>query len=454
MRWQPWSADVFAESAATGRPILLFLGTTWSRGCEHMLRATFADPRVIERIDRAVIPVWVDADERPDVAERYGLDGWPSTLLLTPEGEVLQGGTYFDAAALVRLLDLTLAAWRDAPQAIATRAALARSRRGQLSVDDGAHHAPGEPPPEALSGRIAASVAFPGSERFVHGDAIVFLLRHGSAASLAAGHEILQAADASPICRADGAVLRCARTPEWSPALDEITPDTHASALRAFAEASRLDDRYRSRVQRIAAFVRQAWLHRPSDLATDAGAELARASLAAAAALEDRELALEALAWTERIALSTYRPGSGVRHRAAEGAPAFASDQIALVLALLEAHELTEQSPYIMLAEELGRYLVSHFFDGVTGAIRDRLHGPDDVARLAEPLFPFCWNARAADALARLARTRGANDFDPVSARLVAWCGARWEAHGLDAATLGLALVNRERGQTPFLRST
>lgn len=435
MRWQPWSAEVFSESAATGRPVLLFIRTAWSRGCQRMERCTFADERVQDQIDGRVIPVRVDADERPDIAHRYGLDGWPSTLLLTPLGEVLQGGTYLEPTGLVQLLERTLRACREAPDEIDKRAAQARSQRQRLTVRAAdSQQQPGRTLPE----RIAASLAFPGPERFLHGDAIVFLLRHRTAQSIAAAREMLDAADASPVCRDDGAVLRCVHGPAWSPVADEVTIESQASGLRAFAEACSSDRRYRARLERLAAFATRTWFREAAAVMTDAGAQLATGGLAAAAALDDRELARETLAWLERIALATYRPGLGVRHRAADEGPGFASDYIELVAALLQAHELTAAPPYMMLAEELGHQLLLRFLDQRAGALRDRVHGADDVARLAEPVFPFSWNARAAGALSRLAIATRDASFTEASTRLFDWAAARWEEHGLDAATLGL----------------
>ena len=43
-----------------------------------------------------MFPIRVDADRRPDLAERFGMGGWPSTVFLTPEGDWITGSTYMD----------------------------------------------------------------------------------------------------------------------------------------------------------------------------------------------------------------------------------------------------------------------------------------------------------------------------------------------------------------------
>ena len=62
-------------------------------------------PHVARLIRERVVPVRVDADRRPDIADRYGAGGWPSTLLLTADGDPLCGGTYIDADRLVALIE-------------------------------------------------------------------------------------------------------------------------------------------------------------------------------------------------------------------------------------------------------------------------------------------------------------------------------------------------------------
>jgi uncharacterized protein YyaL (SSP411 family) len=110
--WLAWTPAAFAHAAAADKPILLSIVTTWSASCEEMDRRTYADPAVAAAIADLVVPVRVDADRRPDVAERYTLGGWPTTALLTPGGELLGGGTFVPAGRLVAALERAAAAWR------------------------------------------------------------------------------------------------------------------------------------------------------------------------------------------------------------------------------------------------------------------------------------------------------------------------------------------------------
>ena len=68
-----------------------------------MDRESYEDPALAAYLNQHFVCVKVDRDERPDVDARYqravqaltGQGGWPLTALLTPDGDVFYGGTYF-----------------------------------------------------------------------------------------------------------------------------------------------------------------------------------------------------------------------------------------------------------------------------------------------------------------------------------------------------------------------
>ena len=102
--WLDWGADTFARATAEQKPILLFIGTAWCRWTAEMDRFSYRDPRVVRLVADRFLPVRVDAERRPDVSARYTLDGWPTTAFLTPDGDLLGGGTHLDADALTAVL--------------------------------------------------------------------------------------------------------------------------------------------------------------------------------------------------------------------------------------------------------------------------------------------------------------------------------------------------------------
>ncbi len=92
--WQPWGRAAFARARNERKPVLLSIATAWCGSCEKMDRTSYADPDIVALINDRFVPVRVDADDRPDISERYSLGGWPTTAFLTPAGEILTGGTF------------------------------------------------------------------------------------------------------------------------------------------------------------------------------------------------------------------------------------------------------------------------------------------------------------------------------------------------------------------------
>ena len=94
VRWLPWSAVAFERARAEGKVILLSLHAAWSHACHDMDAACYVDHSIAEEINNRFVPVRVDADRRPDIAERYDLGGLPTTAFLDGDGNILGGGTF------------------------------------------------------------------------------------------------------------------------------------------------------------------------------------------------------------------------------------------------------------------------------------------------------------------------------------------------------------------------
>lgn len=100
--WRTWSQRDSAR--ILGRPILLFLYTQRSVWCRDLVVRCFEDPEIARAIARYTLPIWIDADQRPDLFERFGLGGVPSLAFLTPDGQWITGSTYLDPGDMTDLL--------------------------------------------------------------------------------------------------------------------------------------------------------------------------------------------------------------------------------------------------------------------------------------------------------------------------------------------------------------
>ncbi len=104
IRWNDWSPESFARAASENKPILLFIATGWTRASAYIDEKIFTDPTVIELATERWVPIRVERDRRPDIEIRYRIAastvigepvGFPLIAMLSKEGEVLYGKSFF-----------------------------------------------------------------------------------------------------------------------------------------------------------------------------------------------------------------------------------------------------------------------------------------------------------------------------------------------------------------------
>ena len=154
VKWWGWCREAFEAAKALDRPVLVDVGAVWCHWCHVMDETTYSDPEVALFINEHFIPIKVDRDERPDVDRRLqemaqlisGQSGWPLTVFMTPDGEVIWAATYIPPRDLGRtpgmltVLKAVLEAYRGKREEIAKFAR-------ELKSEAAAWHlpAPGEP---------------------------------------------------------------------------------------------------------------------------------------------------------------------------------------------------------------------------------------------------------------------------------------------------------------------
>src|SRR5256885_15820998 len=135
-----------------------------------MAHESFEDPDVAAVMNRLVVGVKVDREERPDVDGIYmqavqamtGRGGWPMTVFLDPEGRPFFGGTYFPKEerhgmpGFVTVLEAVDEAWRGRRDDLLEQAGeltkgLERTR-SPGAAGDGPPPPPQNPPPGHRAG--------------------------------------------------------------------------------------------------------------------------------------------------------------------------------------------------------------------------------------------------------------------------------------------------------------
>ena len=495
VEWRPWGRAAFEEARTAQVPVLLALGPRWCSATAAMMRGAYADPRVADLLDDRFVPIRVDAEARPDVAERYGLGGWPTTVFLTPDGDMLGGETYATADRMRDLLRRVADAFAVQRNAIAERRA---TTEAQPAADAGK-----APDPE-LDGWLGDHLlgqfdedhgGFGAGAKQVHADALELAWRRardGDRAFATVVEGTLHAmAWGGLYDELDGGVFRyCARR-DWTEPATEKLLDVNAQALRLFLLPD--DDGCRERAVGVVGYVRRTLAdltpdhpgffasqqgdpdyyryrpHAPGDATgapppvdravyADGTALMARSFAAAAETFGDSSLLEFAVDAMEHVVAGTYERGGGIAHRAGEraGVRGLLADQVRASAALLDLHELTDREVYLDMAQELMLFALQHLWDAAGGGFLDRVHTPDDVGLLRERIRPFAANCEAARVLLRLANRKTDPAFRDRAAATLAAQTPVARAHGVDAAPYALAmqdLLDAEATGEPARRS-
>ncbi|MCL4498655.1 MAG: DUF255 domain-containing protein [Chloroflexi bacterium] len=101
IKWRPWRSASFAEAEDFDLPVLLVMSTSWSPCGHRMDETALSNGALIKEVNRYFIPIRVDGDRRPDVCDRYLLNGWPTIAFLTPGGDVMTSANSTDGRELL-----------------------------------------------------------------------------------------------------------------------------------------------------------------------------------------------------------------------------------------------------------------------------------------------------------------------------------------------------------------
>ncbi len=442
---------------------------------------SYADPDVARTVRERFVPVRVDAERRPDIAQRYSLGAWPTTAFLTPEGAVFGGGTFVPVERMAPAL-------LDAASAFETRA-------GEIAALAGGM--------DATAGDAAPAAAGPVDEPAIVRAAFSSFDEEyggfGTAPKLPLAAPIRLALElfrdnrddrAAHIARLSldgigwgplhddvhGGFYRGAGARSWARPYREKLLDVNASLAAVCLEAAEILEaaRYLDRAQDTLAYL-QNWLADPVDggwggfeLAPGGTADgsgdpgtgperpaidrtlfaagngaMVRTALQASRVFEDDGLGAFAITSLERVLALCYRPGMGVAH-CVEGSVrtgGLLEDNVSIAGACLDAFDATGNIVYEMMAEELARYALRTMWDANGGLFFDRAEAEphEAIGLMRQRLAPFITNCEAAALLARLSGSSGESDFATAAESVIAALSRAALAQGPDASHYILA---------------
>jgi hypothetical protein len=86
LTWLRNDERAFARAEREDKLVLLYLEAVWCHWCHVMDHDTYGDARVQASIAKHFVPLRIDQDSRPDLANRYRDFGWPATIVLDAKG--------------------------------------------------------------------------------------------------------------------------------------------------------------------------------------------------------------------------------------------------------------------------------------------------------------------------------------------------------------------------------
>lgn len=90
--WQQSINTAMAQAKKSKKPLLLNFSTTWCGPCQDMKRTTFKDAKVVAESKKWVM-VHIDGDRQANVAAKYKVEGYPTMIILKPNGAVVSRAT-------------------------------------------------------------------------------------------------------------------------------------------------------------------------------------------------------------------------------------------------------------------------------------------------------------------------------------------------------------------------
>ncbi len=100
-----WNTDLnsaLSEAKATNKPLFIDFYATWCSYCKKLDENTFSDNRVQQKLNSKYVLVKIDTDKNKDITSKYKIYGFPTMVLLDPNGnEIKRIEGYVDADTLL-----------------------------------------------------------------------------------------------------------------------------------------------------------------------------------------------------------------------------------------------------------------------------------------------------------------------------------------------------------------
>jgi uncharacterized protein YyaL (SSP411 family) len=484
VHWRTWGPETFAEARSGRKPVLLSLSAVWCHWCHVMDETTYSDPDVIEMLNERFIPVRVDADLRPDLDSLYNQGGWPSTVFLSADGEVIFGGNYFPPEEMKLHLAEVLALFASGRTESRIKAFRARKAEDRQPAS--------RPRSEDSVLKIMETAknsfdeehgGFGSGQKFPSPPTLDFLLtlwfdKRDPEIQHIITTTLDHMAQGDIRDRAGGGFFRYATRPDWSSPHYEKMLDVNAGMIKNYAEAGRVFGRksYRKIAEETIGYVdrnlfdsKTGALYGSQDadeayyalrdrarqkapavdktVYADSSALMVSALASASLCLNGPLYLAQAQKGMDFLLAHLYSADPGVFHYERDGKrglPGQLLDNALVGSALLDLYNLTGERRYRTIATDLGRLILDRFYDPGEHVFKSNTGtaGTDPVtAGIMAVVFEQTSNFRALQFLARLYRlNREERTKQTLDAVFQTFAGT-YDRHAALAASYGNAVL-------------
>ena len=483
VNWRPFGEEAFAEARAADKPVLLSLQAPWCQWCRAMNEQTFGNDAIAQYINDQFVAIKVDTDKRPDVNARYTQGGWPSTCLVTADGDVLWGGTFVPPDGMAQLLPQVLNAYRNDKQGLAQ---MVNNQREQLKQQRDA--APALDPNLPISPdiiRIAmqnilfmfdfAHGGFRGTDnpaKFPHTEMVELVLeqytrtvRYGEGSpdfKLVVDRTLNGMSEGGLHDEVDGGFFRYTQTPDWREPHHEKLLEDNAVIARLYTRAYQgtNDEEYKEIAAKTMRYLdtvlydaatgtwggsqaadsdyysqpeeeRKEWNPPTVDptILCGANAQAVRAHVAWWQATGDAAALPMAKKGLDFILQNLLKDDGALDHYYSTDADAVAlagriptgllSDSVRVIAACLDLYEAAQGVEYLDAAEAVAGWIAGHLEDQRSGGFFDSVTRADAIGTLKYGSKDLNDNMAAADALLRLFLATGEDEHAKLAQKVL-----------------------------------
>ncbi len=485
IKWRHWEKQSFDDAEKEGKPILLSLSAVWCHWCHVMDETTYSAIDVIDYINNNFIPVRVDANMRPDIDNLYNQGGWPSTVVLTPKGVIVQGGTYIPQESMIEWLSDALEMLKGDKNGFKEKSETIKKKRKE-TVRQQEGTTPDVFQITKITNMLESSYdkrygGFGLSQKFPNPDAIDFLLsgylntRNPELATMVS-MTLKNMSEGEIYDRVEGGFFRYSTGRDWSAPHYEKMLDLNATLIRNYASAHMVygksndkkvlnktliyvekylydkktgafygsqdaDERYYRRTER-------SGLEPPhvdSTIYADSNAQMIIGLIAAYGSTGEKRLIRMAKRAADFIITKLYSDIDGTYHyySGQKHLNGLLCDNALFGLALIDLYNVTGEKRYISTAEDISRLIINKFYDKAT-----RHFIPSLETTVVNPAIPSALsdyngslaNYRAVILLNRIYYYDGKEELKSIIAGANSKLSTSYEEYGPSAALYGTTL--------------